>query len=106
MKGAAPTLLLVLACILPIGVVDAADAPAALDDTRGVAFVTAHLQPKEAPNTRLSRTGLGSLYWAARHPAQMWRALLPIQEGSVAYTDIRARCAVVTNAPSGQTACP
>jgi hypothetical protein len=105
MKQSAPALLLIPVCGLSFGVAAAADAPAAPDDTHGVALVTAHLLPKEASDTRLPCAGLGSLYWVARHPAQAWRALLPIQEGSVAYADVRVRCALLTNAPSGQAPC-
>jgi hypothetical protein len=100
-----PALLLVsVRAVSPALADDAADTSAASDDTQTVAIVTA--VPEEPADTRLSRAGLGSLYWAARHPAEAWRVLMPVQEGSVAYADIRARCALVSNAPSGQAACP
>jgi len=100
-----PALLLVsVRALSPALADDAADTPAASDDTQTIAIVTA--VPEEPSDTRLSRAGLGSLYWAARHPAEAWRVLMPVQEGSVAYADIKARCAMVSNAPSDQTACP
>src|SRR5262249_20606705 len=104
MKQSAPVLLLMPVCALSFGVAAAADAPAAPDETQGVALV-AHLLPEEVPTTRLARAGLGSLYWAARHPAQAWRVLLPVRWDSIAYADIGVRCAVVTKAPSGQDPC-
>ncbi len=100
-----PALLLVaVRAVSPALADDAADTPAASDDTQTVAIVTA--VPEEPSGTRLSRAGLGSLYWAARHAAAAWRALMPVQEGSVAYADLRARCPMVSNPPSGQAACP
>jgi hypothetical protein len=90
-------MLLIPVCALALGPAAAADAP--------VAIVSA--PPEEGgPSMHLSRAGLGSLYWAARHRAQAWRVLLPVQKGSVAYDDIRARCAASTSAPSALTACP
>jgi hypothetical protein len=32
-------------------------------------------------DVRISNTGVGSLYWAARHPSQAWRVLLPVRSG-------------------------
>ena len=32
----------------------------------------------ESAGTELSEPGLGALYWAAQHPRQAWRVLLPI----------------------------
>ena len=29
----------------------------------------------------VSNAGIGSLYWAARHPSEAWRVLLPVQAG-------------------------
>jgi len=47
------------------------------DDAVVVAIVAAQLLPENS-GMRLFATGLGSLYWAARHPTQAWRVLLPI----------------------------
>ena len=104
MKKSVPGLLLLSVHALSSAVTHAGDEPAASDDTQTAAIVIA--VPEETPDTHLSRVGLGSLYWAAHHPAQAWRVLMPVQEGSVAYADLRASCALVSNAPSGQTACP
>jgi hypothetical protein len=48
------------------------------DDAVTVAIAAAQLLPENS-GTHLSLTGLGSLYWAAHHPTQAWRVLLPIQ---------------------------
>jgi hypothetical protein len=104
MKNLVPGLLLASVHALSSAVAHAGGEPAASDDTNTAAIVIA--VPEETPDTHLSRSGLGSLYWAAHHPAQAWRVLMPVQEGSVAYADLRQRCAVVSNAPSGQSACP
>jgi hypothetical protein len=82
-----PTLLVIFACALPCGVADAADAPPPPDDMQSVAIATVHFPPDERSDTRCPRTGLGSLYWATRHPAQAWRVLLPIQDGHVTPAD-------------------
>jgi hypothetical protein len=37
--------------------------------------------PAEKSRLHLSRAGVGSLYWAAHHPTEAWRVLLPIQPG-------------------------
>jgi hypothetical protein len=99
-----PGVLLVSVHALSFAVAHAGEEPAASDDTQTADIVIA--VPEETPDTHLSRVGLGSLYWAAHHPAQAWRVLMPVQEGSAAYADLRARCAPISNAPSGQTACP
>jgi hypothetical protein len=105
MSRSLPVLLLVcVRAVSPALADDAAHTPAASDDRETVAIVIA--VPEETPDTHLSRLGLGSLYWAAHHPAQAWRVLMPVQEGSVAYADLRARCVLVSNALSGQAACP
>jgi len=85
------TPLLVGACSLTLGVARADDAPAAPRDTQSVVFVTAPSLPEKTRSTHLAAAGLGSLYWAARHPAQAWRVVLPVQPGTVAYAEIRAR---------------
>lgn len=37
---------------------------------------------EDAPDVQLSRSGLGSLYWAAQHPQLAWLVLLPIRAGT------------------------
>ncbi len=98
-------LFLIPACSLSFGVAYAADEPAASDDTQPVAVVTAPVV-RERSNVRLSLAGVGSLFWAAHHPAQAWKVLLPLQPDGVAYGDIKATCAVYTNASGSKAACP
>jgi hypothetical protein len=82
--------------------------PADAGEMLDVAIVSAPSTPEESSNTHLSRSGIGSIYWAARHPAQAWRVLLPIVpgDGSAAFEDIRAECATFVRSPGGQAACP
>jgi hypothetical protein len=50
------------------------------DETPTASVVIA--PPEEKPTgVYVPRTGLGSLYWAARHPGEAWRVLLPIRPG-------------------------
>lgn len=35
----------------------------------------------------VENTGIGSLYWAARHPRQAWRVVLPIHSGEKPWED-------------------
>src|ERR1700739_2370156 len=35
----------------------------------------------------IENTGIGSLYWAARHPRQAWRVVLPIHSGEKPWDD-------------------
>ena len=78
------------------------------DEMLDVAIVSAPTTPDESSNTHLSRSGIGSIYWAARHPAQAWRVLLPIVpgDGSAAFEDIRVECATFVRSPAGHVACP
>ena len=82
--------------------------PADADEMPHVAIVSAPPRPEESSYAHLSRSGIGSIYWAARHPAQAWRVLLPIVpgDGSTAFEDIRAECATFVRSPGGQPACP
>jgi len=82
--------------------------PADAGEPQVVAVVVTPSAPDESSNTHLSRTGIGSLYWAARHPAQAWRVLLPIVpgDGSAASEDIRVRCATFVRPLSDRADCP
>jgi hypothetical protein len=82
--------------------------PADADETLDVAMVSAPPTPEESSNTHLSRSGIGSIYWAARHPAQAWRVLLPVVpgDGSAAFEDLRAECATFVRSPAGEATCP
>ena len=50
------------------------------------ATIAAQAAREPAAHIRLSRDGLGSLYWASQHPTQAWRILLPVtpDEGPIA----------------------
>ncbi len=63
--------------------------------------------PEQGSNTHLSRTGLGSLFWAAFHPAEAWRVLLPVEpgDGFDIYADMRLHCATYAAVPLQQAAC-
>jgi hypothetical protein len=82
--------------------------PADADEMLDVAIVSALPTPEESSNTHLPRSGIGAIYWAARHPAQAWRVLLPSVpgDGTAAFEDIRAECATFVRSPGGQAACP
>jgi hypothetical protein len=54
---------------------DVADSDAA----QAVTITVAPLVLEEAPDSQPSFGGFASLYWAARHPTQAWRVLLPVQ---------------------------
>ena len=52
----------------------------------------------------ISRSGLGAIYWAARHPAQGWKILLPASPEDPAYADERwARNTLATDSPIAST---
>jgi hypothetical protein len=82
-----------------------ATAPADSDEAPAVAVVAAS---SEKSNTYLSLAGIGSLYWAARHPARAMESVLPMESGddSDAYADVRSKCDFIARAPSGRAACP
>ena len=63
--------------------------------------------PEQEPNVHLSRSGIGSLFWAAFHPTQAWRVLLPVQPGDDfdVYSDVRLHCATYAATPVQQSAC-
>lgn len=58
---------------------------------RDARVLSVRIEPGETPgvtamarspgDVRVSNTGIGSLYWAARHPNQAWRVLLPVRSG-------------------------
>jgi hypothetical protein len=85
-----------------------ASVPADSDEPQVAAVVTAVAPFDDTSNTTLSFGGIGSLYWAARHPTRAWTMLLPTSAGDEfgAYADIRANCAVFLSAPASRTACP
>jgi len=82
--------------------------PADVGEPQVVAVVVTPSPPEDGSNTHLSRTGIGSLYSAARHPSRAWRVLLPIVpgDGSAASEDLRVRCATLASPLSHQADCP
>jgi hypothetical protein len=61
----------------------------------------------EESDTHLTLAGIASLYWAARHPAQAWRVLLPVQlDEHNSSAQMRETCAASAVAQSGPVACP
>jgi hypothetical protein len=80
--------------------------PADADYMLHVAIVGMPARPEKSSNIHLAPTGIGSIYLATRHPAQVWRMLLPIvsHDGSAASEDIRVEFASA-RAPGCQTAC-
>jgi hypothetical protein len=85
-----------------------ASAPTDSEEPQVAAVVTAVAPLNDTSNTNLSFGGIGSLYWAARHPTRAWTMLLPTSAGDEfgAYADIRANCAVFQSAPANRTDCP
>jgi hypothetical protein len=85
-----------------------ANSPENSDEPQAVAIVVGSSLPQERWDTSISLAGIGSLYWAARHPAQAWRVLLPILPGDEfdAYVAVSTRCTVVSSVPGVEDACP
>ena len=53
--------------------------PIGAEDTSALVIVGApQLQAMDSP-IHAAQTGIGSLYWALRHPTRAWRILLPAQ---------------------------
>lgn len=52
-----------------------------VDSAEQSSSLTAAAADEDAPDVHLSRSGLGSLYWAAQHPQLAWMVLLPIRAG-------------------------
>ena len=50
------------------------------EDTQVVSMAVPVPKKKES-NVHLSCSGFGSLYWAARHPENAWKVLIPIDPG-------------------------
>jgi hypothetical protein len=79
--------------------------PADAEQTPHFAIVGKPAWPEESSS--LAHTGIGAIYWAASHPAQAWRVVLPVvaDDGSAASADVKAECANI-RPPGGQTSCP
>lgn len=48
-------------------------------ETQAIRAVTAPPAASELWGVQVSGGGMGSLYWAARHPSRAWRVLLPVR---------------------------
>jgi hypothetical protein len=59
--------------------IDANGAPTDADDTPALVIVSTTQRPEMQSDIHVPSTGIGSLYWALRHPARAWRILLPEQ---------------------------
>jgi len=79
--------------------------PVVFGETPPVVFV---IESSQSPDSLLSFAGIGSLDWAAHHPAHGYKILLPIQpdDGSRMSADIREQCAFFTAGPIRRPACP
>ncbi len=53
--------------------------PIGAEDTSGLVIVGAPQLQEMQSHTHVPQTGVGSLYWALRHPTRAWRILLPAQ---------------------------
>ena len=53
--------------------------PSNSDEAEGVTIAAAPFRVEEEPDAQPPPGGIASLYWAARHPTQAWRILLPLQ---------------------------
>jgi hypothetical protein len=66
------------------------------------------------PYASVAPAGLGSVYWALRHPAQSWRVLMPVQPGdefntdreiALAYNDPMSSCPGFPGTPNVRPVC-
>lgn len=74
------------------------------DEAEAVTLAAAPLLLEESPDTHPSTGGIASLYWAARHPTQVWRVVLPVQLADDTDTENRGRAAerATTETTAGQ----
>jgi hypothetical protein len=122
-----PTLLTIAVCWLPSGAVHPAvqqtldlrlpelqniQAPDPQKVTTRADSNVAHLvataiAPAEWSHAHLSLAGVGAIFWAAHHPAEGWRVLLPIQpgDGFDAIADVAATCSVFAGWPTDRASC-
>ena len=64
---------------LHVEILQPAATPSESDGTEAVDIAAAPLRLEESSDMQPPPAGIGSLYWAVRHPTQAWRILLPIQ---------------------------
>jgi len=63
------------------------------DEAEAVTLAAAPLLLEDSPDMHPSVGGIASLFWAARHPTQVWRVVLPVQLADDADTENRGRAA-------------
>jgi hypothetical protein len=88
---------------------DSALWPAKHQEERQEASFTAEaVLPEPRSESRVSRAGIGSLFWAVRNPVQGWRVILPIQpdRGSDPPSEVKTWCRAFASAPTGRAAWP
>ena len=73
-----------------------------------ISVIDASAPAEDTSDLHVSRTGIGSVYWAARHPAEAWRVVVPVTPDSESSLseDIRVKCATFESGASGRSACP
>ncbi|HEY4213622.1 MAG TPA: hypothetical protein VGM84_19245 [Steroidobacteraceae bacterium] len=66
-------------------------------DIAAISVAGARDQPVEVPRLRVAPTGVGSLYWAARHPSEAWKILAPVSADDLPYTylDMQGECHII-----------
>jgi hypothetical protein len=57
---------------------DQITAPAGSQEPKDIPVIGAPLPAERGSDLHVSGTGIGSLYWAFRHPAKAWEVVLPI----------------------------
>jgi hypothetical protein len=93
--------------VLHVPVLERATSDADSQEFEDISVIDASA-PEEISDLHVSRTGIGSVYWAARHPAEAWRVVVPITPDSESSLseDIKVECATFEAAASGRSACP
>jgi hypothetical protein len=77
-------------------------------ETDAISVIDTSARAEDTSDVHVSRTGIGSVYWAARHPAEAWRVVAPVNpdSGSLLFEDGRVKCSTFT-APAGRhPTCP
>jgi hypothetical protein len=93
---------------LHMPVLESATSDADSQEVEDISVIDASAPAEETPDLHVSRTGIGSVYWAVRHPAEAWRVVIPVtpDSDSSLSEDIRVKCARFEAAPSGRSDCP
>jgi hypothetical protein len=77
-------------------------------EVEDISVIDASAPAEESSDLHVAHTGIGSVYWAVRHPAEAWRVVVPITPDSESSLseDIRVKCATFEAAASSRSACP